>query len=73
MNLLDEKVSRRSTQSSGFTLIELLFAFMIMAVMLSMLYNAIFTVIKGVKIVDRVFETPSKALVLSKIFEREFI
>lgn len=39
--------------------------------MLSLLYNAIFSVIKGVKIVDRVFETPSKALVLSKIFERE--
>ena len=71
MNLLDVKVYRRPRQSSGFTLIELLFALMIMAVMLSMLYNAIFTAIKGVKIVDRVFETPSKALALSKIFERE--
>ena len=57
--------------ANGFTLIELLFSFMIMAVMLTLLYNAIFAVIKGVKVVDRVFETPSKALIISKIFERE--
>lgn len=56
---------------SGFSLIELLFSFMILAVMMSLLYNAMFTVIKGVKIIDRAFETPSKALMLSKIFERE--
>lgn len=57
--------------NSGFSLIELLFSFMILAIMMSLLYNAMFTVVKGVKIIDRAFETPSKALVLSKIFERE--
>tara|TARA_Y100000589_G_scaffold120120_1_gene114542 strand:+ start:1125 stop:1853 length:729 start_codon:yes stop_codon:yes gene_type:complete len=71
MRLSDFKVSKKQIKMGGFTLIELLFAFMIMAVMLSLLFNAMYTVIKGVKIVDRVFETPSKALVLSKIFERE--
>ena len=55
----------------GFTLIELLFSFLIMSVMTVLLYNALFTAIKGVKVVDRVFVTPRKALILSKIFERE--
>ena len=71
MRVKEFTVIKRSERASGFTLIELLFAFMIMAVMLSLLHNAMFTVIRGVKIVDRVFETPSKALILSKILERE--
>ena len=71
MSLTKFTILSRLNKPRGFTLIELLFAFTIMAIMLSLLYNAIFTVIKGVKIVDRVFETPSKALVISKIFERE--
>ena len=71
MSLTKFTILVRSNKPRGFTLIELLFAFTIMAIMLSLIYNAIFTVIKGVKIVDRVFETPSKALIVSKIFERE--
>lgn len=71
MNSMESSASVRVNNLNGFTLIELLFAFLIMSIMLSLIYNAIFTVIKGVKIVDRIFETPSKALIISKIFERE--
>ena len=61
----------RVNNTNRFTLIGVLFAFLIMSIMLSLIYNTIFTVIKGVKIVDKIFETPSKALIISKIFEKE--
>lgn len=71
MSSFSKNQSNQLFRCSGFSLIELLFSFMILAIMMTLLYNAMFTVIKGVKIVDRVFDTPSKALILSKIFERE--
>jgi len=43
----------------------------VMAIMCTLLYNALFTVIQGVKVIDRVFTNPRRALILSRIFERE--
>jgi prepilin-type N-terminal cleavage/methylation domain-containing protein len=55
----------------GFTLIEILFAMSIMVVMFTLLYNALFTVIAGMKVIDRSFTNPRRALILSRVFERE--
>jgi|GEM_PF-997404 len=55
----------------AFTLIEILFAMSILAMMGTMLYNALFTAMRGVKAVDKAFVTPRKALILSRMFERE--
>lgn len=56
----------------AFTLIELLFALSVLAIMMTLLYNALASTIKAVKVVDRAFITPRRALALSRMFEREF-
>ncbi|MBT3785451.1 prepilin-type N-terminal cleavage/methylation domain-containing protein [bacterium] len=55
----------------GFTLIEIMFALSVFAVMMTMLYNALAVTIRGVKVIDRAFITPRRALALSRMFERE--
>ena len=62
---------RNKTKRLGFTLIEMMFALSILGVMIVILYNALFTVVRSVKIVQRSFETPSKVLMLSNLLEKE--
>lgn len=55
----------------GFTLIELMITTLIFAVMTQLVYNALFTTIKANRVVNYSFDIPRKALMLSKLFERE--
>jgi len=70
--ILSYTVRSNSRVRSGFTLIEILFSLSVLAVMMTLLYNALATTIKAVKVVDRAFITPRRALALSRMFEREF-
>ncbi|MCJ8343914.1 prepilin-type N-terminal cleavage/methylation domain-containing protein [bacterium] len=56
----------------AFTLVELMVTTLIFGIMTQLVYNALYTSIKANHIVNYSFNIPRKALMLSKLFEREF-
>ncbi|PCJ20536.1 MAG: hypothetical protein COB02_03185 [Candidatus Cloacimonadota bacterium] len=62
---------KKRKNKKAFTIIELLITSLIFAVMTQLLYSALYTSIKANKIVNYSFNIPRKALMLSKLFERE--
>jgi prepilin-type N-terminal cleavage/methylation domain-containing protein len=55
----------------GFTIVEVLIVLGITAIMGVLVYNALFVSMKSVKIVDTAFRMPKRALMVSRVLERE--